>query len=176
MIVELITVPGTATRSTEAYLWKKYVSKRIFSTTNHNPVQIGVTEDQINVSHLTEDNFIRLTEMEKRKLKVKSLILSTWLDPLRVAITNHFKAAHKVDDKEIIKFYERMRDLILIRPVLFIDLRFIPITAGVTSPPRDLTRAYNAKNMAPIIEEMPNVVKDLRSFDWGTLPVEDWWR
>jgi len=174
--VELITVPGSGTRSIEKYLtqvWK-------FELFNfpHNNEELAQKPMVFNSTHFEPDGISldRLLEIED-----DVLILSTWRDPLRTLIHNLYKGRG-----HIMSCFSMLYELREKKPVLMVDLRCIPFQEGASDvfQPVDrvkddngaLREAYFNKDIIYINKVMESYLERLRRFDWGDLWTEDWWR
>lgn len=172
-MVELVTIPGSGTRSVWKLLGGEFVGRSFVS-------------DRMTQCHLTEEHFQRL-------LKGNQLIISTWRDPLAVCITNTHKYFGKhiwekfpkdqyeaVFRKDMMDFFDRFKRLRASRPVII--PAFVPHREGKgeffsKNPLKQndvLRQAYARKDIAPIEKSLGGLLKDLRAYDWD-LPVEDWW-
>lgn len=161
--VELITVPGTGSRSVREHLASVYPeAKRLSKVAYDSP-----SNARINCSHISEEVFQRLTTKH-----LERVVLSVWRDPLQIAVTNSHKPYTK-QGYDIMPYFRRMQELAQLRPVLFVDLRFIPyrIRHKKRGPTNE---AYERKDIAYFEENFP-LLAELRAFDWHFW-TEDWWR
>lgn len=167
--VELITVPGSGTRSVE-----KWVSKQ-FAINNHPTKGVTPAPGTLISTHFEESAFQRILTRKN------TLFLCTWRDPLRIVIHNMYKKR-----KDIMTCFHMLQHLRKHRPVIMIDLRCIPYHEGewetlnpaarVENDNNALREAYARKDLEYIDKIIPDYLEWLRRFDWKDLWTESWWK
>lgn len=172
MHAELITVPGSGTRTVEKYLTKIHK----FELVNH-PWKASVTSNTLVSTHFEPNR----RGIDRLLASRGTLIFSTWRDPLRTVIHNLYKGR-----KHIMTCFEMLQELRAKKPVLMIDLKCMPMEEGfwetlrpmkrVENDNNELRRAYDRKDLDHINKVMPDYLKALREFDWKELWTEEWWR
>jgi len=180
--IELVTIPGSGTRSVT-----KMLPNAVLNTTLDTDTRIF---GDITVCHLDKTNLQRLLKQKH------TLIISTWRDPLSICITNTHRYFLKrisqlpeekrsiAFQKQMMGFFERFKLLRNQKHVLIVDLRFVPFREGnnefsTRNPVKQdnsLRKAYQNRNIKPIENAIGGLLNELRQFDWGDLWTEDWWR
>jgi hypothetical protein len=173
--VELITVPGSGTRTVEKFLTQVW-DFELFNFP-HKDHDMGEKPMVFNSTHFEPDGgaFNRIIG------KKDTLVLSTWRDPLRTVIHNVYKGR-----KHIMTCFHQLQALRAARPVIMIDLRCIPYMEGegeilrpmsrVKNDDHALRKAYFNQDIEYIDKVIPDYLKALREFDWGDLWTESWWK
>jgi hypothetical protein len=172
MHAELITVPGTGTRTIERYLTKTYGFKLL-----NFPWKSEFDENTLVSTHFEPDR----RGVDRLLASKNVLIFSTWRDPLRTVIHNMYKGR-----KHIMTCFVMLQELRAKRPVLMIDLKCMPYQEGlwetlrpagrVADDDNALRKAYDARDLEYIDKVIPDYLRALREFDWKDLWTEEWWR
>jgi hypothetical protein len=173
--VELITIPGSGTRSIEKFLTKTW-NFELLNFPTEEP-ELAKEPMVFNSTHF-EPNRVSLDRLLKLE---NTLILSTWRDPLRTMIHNLYKGR-----KKLMPRFEMLYELREQKPVMMIDLRCLTDKIGegevlrpvarLANDGHALRKAYFNKDIAYIDKVIGPELEQLRKFDWRDLWTEDWWR